>query len=91
MIPRLPYGRKRVAIGAVGGVNIGDHLGTGTGDVLPAGMNGLQKGQVTLGVDGGNGAKPVIGRRLYAKAKCRHPRKKRVNACGPFGRGLSSA
>ena len=69
MKSRLPYGRERVAIGAVGGVDVGDHLGTCPGNVLPAGVDGLQKGQIALRVDGGDWANAMIGGGLHRQAK----------------------
>ena len=48
MKARLSYGGQRVAIGAVGGVDVGDHLGTCARNMLPAGVDRLQKGQVAI-------------------------------------------
>lgn len=84
MKPCLPYRGQRVAIGATGRVDVGDHLGACRGDVLPAGVDGLQEGQIALGVNGGYGIQPMVVRRQHGQAKRGYPFQQGVDPHGLF-------
>lgn len=91
MEPRLADGGLRVAVGAAGRVDVRDDLGARALDLLPAGVDALQEGQVAFGMDGGDGQKPVVVRLDDGTAGLFDAFLQRVDARGLFGAGGAGA
>ena len=89
MIARLPDGGSGIAVGARGGVDIGDHLRPCAVDTLPAGMNVAQEGQILGRMERGDGAKPGIAWCCDLTARSPRPVTQPRDPLGLFRAGLN--